>query len=147
MKEFKLDIATSALALMIEDAEKAHPDECCGFFFGEENAETRLVQVAMPITNSKDGDKRRRFQISPLDYMKAERYADDNNLSLLGVYHSHPEHPAQPSEHDRSQAMPWFSYIIISVFAGIHRDIHSFRLNEDRQFEQETILSKHINKN
>ena len=144
MKVFNLNINANALQVMIQDAERTYPNECCGFFFGRDEDESRTVEIALPIVNSKEGDQRRRFQISAIDYMKAERYADENELSLLGVYHSHPEHPAQPSEHDRSQAMPWFSYIIISVFSGIHRDVNSFRLNEERQFEQENILTSNI---
>ena len=129
---------------MLEDAERAYPDECCGFFFGSDNEHEREITLAMPIENSKEGDKRRRFQIAPTDYLKAERFADENGLSLLGVYHSHPEHPAQPSEHDRSQAMPWFSYVIISVFSGKWKELNSFRLNDERQFEKESISKNTI---
>jgi proteasome lid subunit RPN8/RPN11 len=144
MKAFNLNINPTALQVMIQDAERTHPNECCGFLFGRDEEESRTVEIALPIVNSKEGDQRRRFQITPLEYMKAERYADEHDLTLLGVCHSHPEHPAQPSEHDRSQAMPWFSYVIISVFSGIHQDVHSFRLNEERQFEQENILTSNI---
>ncbi len=65
--------------------------------------------------NHKEGDQRRRFEISDLDYMKAERHAAKEGLTLLGVYHSHPLHPAIPSEHDHTVAMPFFSYLIVSV--------------------------------
>ena len=124
---------------MQDHATEIFPDECCGFLYGKDAA-VRLVQEAVPVTNSQDGDKRRRFEISPLDYMRAERYALENDTTLLGVYHSHPNHPAKPSEHDLKQAVPFFSYIIVSVMHGKVADITSWQLNEAGQFEEEIIL-------
>ena len=71
--------------------------------------------------------------------MRAERHALSRGLDLLGIYHSHPLHPAIPSEHDRSQAMPWFSYIILSVEENAIVDLTSWQLNNSREFEKETI--------
>lgn len=124
---------------MQEHAVAVYPDECCGFLYGEDH-EVRLIQEAIPVTNSQDGDQRRRFEISPVDYLRAERYALENNTGLLGVYHSHPDHPARPSEHDLKQAMPFFSYIIVSVQQGQVADLTSWQLNEAGQFEEEKIL-------
>jgi proteasome lid subunit RPN8/RPN11 len=115
------------------------PDECCGFFYGHDTSEGRQVLLAVPVQNSKDGDKRRRFEISPFDYMKAEGFALKHNISLLGVYHSHPQHPAIPSEHDLLQAMPFFSYIILSVMDGNIDHIRSWKLNDEGTFEEESI--------
>src|SRR5690554_4967195 len=111
-----ITIEPEALQVMNNDAMKAFPDECCGFMFGVEDAEgIRKITQAMPVHNSSDENKKRRFKIAPADYMKGERHALDNNLQLLGIYHSHPNHPAIPSEHDRVAAQPWFSYLILSV--------------------------------
>jgi len=132
-------IEPQARQLMIADAIKTFPDECCGFLFGVEKESDRIVTDILIVTNAKEGDKRRRFQISPRDYMKAEQYADENNLYLLGIYHSHPNHPAIPSEHDRLAAQPWFSYVIISVLERKVGLIRSWRLNEDNQFEEEKL--------
>ena len=131
-------ISTEAREKMRRHAREEYPNECCGFFYGKDG-DSRQVQVARAVSNVKQGNKRRRFEIDPLDYQKAERYALDNELDLLGVYHSHPDHPAEPSEHDRSVALPWFSYIIISVEDGHTADIRSWRLNDERQFEEESI--------
>jgi proteasome lid subunit RPN8/RPN11 len=60
-------------------------------------------------------------------------------LALLGIYHSHPNHPAIPSEHDRVAAQPWFSYVIISVLERKIGPVRSWRLNEETQFEEETV--------
>jgi proteasome lid subunit RPN8/RPN11 len=130
----------NAKSIMLRDAVSAFPDECCGFFFGKEEPDgSRIVTHVQVVNNSKEGDKRRRFEISPVDYLRAEQYADENNLQLLGVYHSHPNHPAVPSEHDRVAAQPYFSYIIISVLDKKPGPIRSWRLNDDFQFEEEVI--------
>ncbi len=124
---------------MKEAALKAFPNECCGFFFGHEIAEDRVVQEVMPVENSKEGDQRRRFSINPKDYMEAEKRALALDMSLLGVYHSHPSHPAIPSEHDLKQALPWFSYIILSVEQDGVKNTTSWQLDAARKFEQETL--------
>lgn len=119
-------------------AETEYPNECCGFFFGDE-VKDRKVIFSYEVNNAKEGDKRRRFEISTDDYRKAEKFALEQELDLLGVYHSHPDHPAEPSEHDRSVALPYFSYIIVSVRDGEKKEIRSWRLNEEKQFEEEMI--------
>ncbi|HKK46389.1 MAG TPA: M67 family metallopeptidase [Balneolaceae bacterium] len=141
----KLEISTEALQQMHQHAEEDYPNECCGFFYGLEG-DVRQVRIARKVENAKEGDQRRRFQIAPQDYQKAEKYAIDHDLDLLGVYHSHPDHPAKPSEHDRKVAMPWFSYIIISVQDGEAVATRSWRLNKDRQFEEEPVETKEFSK-
>lgn len=134
-----LIIEQTALNEMLQDALQTFPDECCGFFFGKETDEGRIITKSIVVNNAKEGDKRRRFEISLRDYLNAERFADENELQLLGVYHSHPNHPAIPSEHDRVAAQPYFSYIIISVRENQIADVRSWQLNEDVQFEEETV--------
>jgi proteasome lid subunit RPN8/RPN11 len=122
------------------------PDECCGFLYGQELEDgTRIISVIRQVDNAKPGDKRRRFEITPKDYMQAEVFASENNLSLLGIYHSHPGHPAVPSEHDRIAAQPYFSYVIISVLQGNIDHIRSWRLNDDSHFEEEVFSSISVN--
>lgn len=124
---------------LIADAIDTFPDECCGFLIGTDDGKDRSIEEMIIVNNAKDGDKRRRFEISPKDYMKAERYADDKNLKLIGIYHSHPNHPSIPSEHDRIQAQPYFSYVIIAVRENEFVNLQSWRLNDDQQFEEEAI--------
>ena len=77
-----------------------------------------MISKILEVNNAKAGDKKRRFEISGKDYMQAEKFALDNDVLLLGIYHSHPNHPAIPSEHDRVAALPYFSYVILSVTPG-----------------------------
>ena len=125
---------------MNKDGLGSFPDECCGFFYGyEDNLGNRQVSEILVVNNAKEGDKRRRFEISARDYMLGEQYALEKGLQLLGVYHSHPNHPAIPSEHDRVAAQPYFSYIIISVLSNQTTHMRSWRLNDNFQFEEEEI--------
>ena len=132
-------LSEKAVAAIQEHGREAYPYECCGFLYGTEKAERRIEQ-AVRVPNSKEGDQRRRFEISPADYLWAERYALEKDLQLFGVYHSHPNHPAIASETDLAMAMPYFSYVIISVNDGIPGDIKSWQLaDNDRRFEEEEV--------
>lgn len=123
---------------IVQDAVDSYPNECCGFLYGNEDSNgRRFITLARVVTNVKDGDKRRRFEISAFDYLEAEHYAEEQQIELLGVYHSHPDHPAIPSEHDRAAAQPFFSYLIISVNNREPGAIRSWRLNDDWQFVEE----------
>ncbi|MBL0333805.1 MAG: M67 family metallopeptidase [Chitinophagaceae bacterium] len=122
------------------EAADIFPDECCGFLFGSETNGERIISVIRPALNNKEGDKRRRFEISPKDYLQAERFATANNVTLLGIYHSHPQHPALPSETDRLAAQPFFSYLIIPVKDQVPGAFRSWLQNEEHYFDEETII-------
>jgi len=141
-----ISIHPVAESKMIEDGIKIYPDECCGFFYGQEDhSGHRRVTDILVVNNAKEGDRRRRFEISSKDYIKAEQYAMENNLQLLGVYHSHPDHPAIPSEQDRIAAQPYFSYIIISVMKNNVTQFRSWILNDNFSFEEEEINNQQLN--
>ncbi|MCC6727182.1 MAG: M67 family metallopeptidase [Saprospiraceae bacterium] len=141
MNHFIIKIAEQAVETINADGVSAFPNECCGFLYGTESADgSREITLAVPVTNSKEGDQRRRFEISPLEYMRAERFALQNDTALLGVYHSHPNHLAIASEHDLAVAMPYFSYVIVSVMNGEIADHKSWRLkDEERVFVEEQV--------
>jgi proteasome lid subunit RPN8/RPN11 len=139
-------VESGPLAEMKTHASSIFPDECCGFLYGSEQTDgSRLITKILEVHNSKTGDKRRRFEISGKDYMLAEKFALENDNQLLGIYHSHPNHPAIPSEHDRVAALPYFSYVIVSVMNGHIDHIRSWQLNDSSQFEEEIFSPSHIN--
>ena len=141
-----ITVETAAEKIMNADAVQAYPDECCGFMFGSEDADgNRVVTEALPINNAAVENRKRRFEISPKDYMKGERYAADHDLQFIGIYHSHPNHPAIPSEHDRVAAQPFFSYVIISVESDGVKNTRSWLLNENFQFDEEEYNNQLIN--
>ena len=141
-REVILRISDEVLARIHAHGEQAYPEEGAGFLLGAdaENGK-RVVTSIFPLTNSREDEARHnRFLITPEDYLKAELTADKLGLSLIGVFHSHPDHPNQPSEYDREWAQPFFSYIITTVNKGKAAESRSWRLTEDRsKFEEEKI--------
>jgi proteasome lid subunit RPN8/RPN11 len=99
------------------------------------------VTEIVPLANTWEaGERSHRYTIAPMDLYNTELQAEARGLELVGVFHSHPDHPAAPSEFDRERAMPWFSYIITSVMNGQATQSRSWRLSEDRsRFDEETI--------
>ena len=136
-----LDIQPDVLERMTSHAEEAFPNECCGFFYGAEEEGKRIITATTAVDNHKEGDQRRRFEISDLDYMKDERHAAKQGLTLLGVYHSHPLHPAIPSEHDLAVAMSFFSYLIVSVQPEGTAHVRSWQLDDSRTFQEEPMVT------
>jgi len=124
---------------MIANVESS-PEECCGFLFGHERDGRHITKI-WAASNATSGDKRKQFEIEPLEYLRAENHAAQNDLELLGIYHSHPNHPAIPSEKDKAAAQPFFSYVILSVNQCKFASIRSWRLSNAGQFEEETITT------
>ena len=125
----------------VEQAIRAHgaetyPNECCGALYGRDG----VVTATLALSNTTDEGPRRRFLVRPQDYVAAERRASALGAELLGFYHSHPDHPARPSQYDLDHAWPFFSYIIVSVRAGKPEAMTSWRLREDRSaFDPERL--------
>ena len=141
-REVILRISDEVIARIHEHGEQAYPEEGAGFLLGADAEDgKRVVTSIFPLANSREDEARHnRFLITPEDYLKAELTADKLGLILIGVFHSHPDHPNQPSEYDREWAQPFFSYIITSVNQGKAAESRSWRLREDRsKFEEEKI--------
>lgn len=135
-----LDLPEDLLAKIQAHGEQAYPEEGAGFMLGSEG-EHRAVSALFPLSNAREaGARNNRYLFTPADYMQAEREAERLGLSLIGVFHSHPDHPNRPSEFDREWAQPYFSYVITSVRSGQALESRSWRLAEDRsQFQEEPI--------
>lgn len=125
----------------VDSAIRAHgretfPHECCGAMLGSDG----VVREVFALPNTTEEGPRRRFLVRPDDYRVAEKRAREAGLDLLGFYHSHPDHPAKPSQYDLDHAWPFFSYIIVSVRAGKPEAMTSWRLREDRSaFDPERL--------
>jgi proteasome lid subunit RPN8/RPN11 len=114
-----------------EHGAQGYPNEACGAMLGVDG-ERREVRALFPLVNRRDDSPRNRFSVTADDVRAAERAAAESGLELIGWYHSHPDHPAQPSEFDREHAWPWYSYVIVSVAQGRPQDMTSWRLADDR---------------
>jgi proteasome lid subunit RPN8/RPN11 len=115
---------------------ETYPNECCGALIGRDG----IVSETLALPNMTDEGPRTRFRVTPEDYREAERRASELGGELLGFYHSHPDHPARPSQYDLDHAWPFFSYVIVSVRGGVSGDMTSWRLREDRSaFDEEDL--------
>lgn len=114
------------------DAENSYPNECCGFIFGEiSDSGKRAVEIRSQKNTSEKGERYHRFNISAESMLDAEMYARRNKLDIVGIYHSHPDCPAIPSEYDRAHALPVYSYIIVSVVKGKSAELTCHELDKN----------------
>lgn len=115
---------------------ETYPHECCGALYGRDG----IVRETLALPNTTEEGPRRRFLVRPDDYRAAEQHGRSLGMDLLGFYHSHPDHPARPSQYDLDHAWPFFSYIIVSVQAGTPEAMTSWRLRDDRSaLDQEDL--------
>ena len=133
-------------------AENTYPEECCGLLLGTIANNVKTLVEVCPTTNdwsdqTEDNSsekigltKRRRYAMSAADMLKGMKDARDRNLEIIGIYHSHPDCAAVPSECDRTLAWPQYSYIIVSVQQGRSEDLRSWSLDSDSNFQAEEIL-------
>jgi proteasome lid subunit RPN8/RPN11 len=148
---------------VIRHAERSYPEECCGVLLGRidrQANQTQLVEVLetenawseaaiaalatdfpeIAVSQRQDDPSRRdRYWIDPQDLLKAQKAGRDRGLQVIGIYHSHPDHPAIPSECDRRLAWAEYVYVIVSVSQAEAIDFQGWRLDEQRQFKSETI--------
>ena len=165
-----LTLSAEQINAIKSHAERIYPEECCGLLVGRfgglsdqtgarflseivvvENDWTPAIE-ALPAslgaqlgTEAKSAGepplgKSRRYWIDPRDLLGAQRYARDRQLDIIGIYHSHPDHPAIPSECDRTLAWPEYSYLIVSVQKGKATDLKGWRLDGHHQFQPESLL-------
>lgn len=136
-------------------AEKTYPEECCGLLLGTSSETAKKIVTIWPTENSWQAEdwqewdslagelnKQSRFSIAPQDILAAQKSARQSQLEIIGVYHSHCDSPAIPSQFDRAIAWQCYSYIIIAVQAGVAIDVQSWTLNQQHQFRSETIVTK-----
>jgi proteasome lid subunit RPN8/RPN11 len=123
--------------------ERDYPHECCGLLLGSFASDgTKNVAETYAISNAREeAAKRNRFLITPEELLRGERYAVARQLEIVGFYHSHPDHPAAPSQYDRDHAWPVYSYVIVSVQHALTLAFRSWILRSDRSnFDEEVVL-------
>jgi proteasome lid subunit RPN8/RPN11 len=145
------DAAQLKISSELADKIRAHgvqtyPHECCGALLGRDTEVVadrqvyREILALHPLVNRRDDSPNNRFSVTSQDVLNAEKAARQQGLEVVGWYHSHPDHPARPSQYDRDHAWPWYSYIIVSVANRIPEKMTSWRLSDDRtEFEGEEI--------
>jgi proteasome lid subunit RPN8/RPN11 len=136
-----LEITTNILMQIHSHGELAYPEEGAGLLLGESDGDRKWVVAILGQNNAREQSARHnRYLITPQDMLSGEQEAMRLGLDVVGVFHSHPDHPNRPSEFDREWAMPWYSYLITSVHGGQAIESRSWRLEEDRStFVEEQI--------
>jgi len=129
-----IELPSPLVEAMGRHARASYPEECCGFLIGaldppEPTGRRRLLEVE-PAANEFDGERSRRFMIRPRDLLEAERRREGTDRMVAGFYHSHPDHPARPSAFDQEHALPWYTYIVLSVTAQEVPTLGAFELDE-----------------
>ena len=129
---------------IVAHGERDYPYECCGLLLGrfvEDGA--KACSEIYPISNAREEEaKRNRFLIRPEELLRGEREAAAKSLEVVGFYHSHPDHPAVPSQYDLEHAWPRYSYIVVAVRSGQGEDLRSWEMQTDRsRFNEEEILN------
>jgi proteasome lid subunit RPN8/RPN11 len=137
MSERRLTVTAAVDRAIRLHGQETYPHECCGALIGRDDSVGEIV--ALP--NTTDEGPRRRFLVRDWDYRLAEQRATELGAELLGFYHSHPDHPARPSQYDLDHAWPTFAYVIVSVAAGTAGDMTVWYLTDDRSsFDEGTLL-------
>ena len=137
-------LSEAAAESIARHAEREYPRECCGLLVGRiaDGGRTRIIRETFPVANifAEEGERYHRMRIEPLEYSRAERLYLARGLGVVGNYHSHPDHPAVPSQFDLEHAWPTMSYVVVSVREGRAEDIRSWELAEDRsRFDEEEV--------
>ena len=139
--------ASEVMALVLSDTLRqqieaegvsAYPNECCGILIGrdvvEGESKRRIVDRLEPGRNAFEAaEQYHRFSIDPAQQLKAEKSAEKEGKAVLGYYHSHPDHPARPSEYDRQHAWPFYSYVIVAIAEGKPVNMTSWVLDDQTE--------------
>jgi proteasome lid subunit RPN8/RPN11 len=127
---------------IFEQLQKTYPNEGGGFLLGTQQGTEITVKDVHPVENVFESEEQyHRYAMTPKDWMRLEDEADAKGLSLVGYYHSHPDHPAIPSEFDRVHALPNFRYLITSVREGKAAELQAWQLSDDRSQFNELALT------
>lgn len=152
-------ISADQLQQITTHAERAYPEECCGILLGTRQAEGAMLVEVMATVNAWSAEvaadlsaaiadsqytaetaRRDRYWIDPRDLLQTQKAARDRQLDIVGIYHSHPDHPAVPSETDRLLAWAEYCYIIVSVRQGIANQTSCWKLDQSHQFQPEDLV-------
>lgn len=135
-------IANELLQRIHTHGEAAYPEEGAGLLLGSFDGTNKRVERLLEFENAREpGARHNRYLLTAEDVLRGEMEAARLGLEVIGVFHSHPDHPNRPSEFDREWAMPFLSYVITSVQSGVALESRSWLLNEDRSgFTEETII-------
>jgi proteasome lid subunit RPN8/RPN11 len=131
------------VAAIRRHGEADYPAEACGLIAGALEGDRKVAVQLVPLVNQRTDSARNRYLIDPDSFRRAQEKLDRDGLEVIGVYHSHPDHPPAPSAFDREHAWPWLSYVIVGVGHGRAGEVKSWVLTDDREaFHEEHITTE-----
>lgn len=142
----RLTLSSEHFEQIVRHCEGAYPSEGCGILLGRNEENQRVVVDLLLTGNAREAAaQHHRYLIPPEKLLEGELRAEQHGLEVMGYFHSHPDHPARPSETDLKDAWPNYSYLILSVQGGQVTDRRSWRLRPDRtRFDEEEILTRFV---
>jgi proteasome lid subunit RPN8/RPN11 len=136
-----IKIPSALIREVYDHTEQAYPHECCGLLIGETDGQTRVAHTFRKCKNLNTERAHDRYEMDPLCMLQAQREFESGPWDIIGIYHSHPDHPSRPSQTDTDRAWPDWSYIIISVGKGTVASAQSWVLNEmEKKFYEEPLV-------
>jgi proteasome lid subunit RPN8/RPN11 len=150
-----LKVKSEQIESIKQHARETYPNECCGALVGlaDRNGDKEVREVvrlpnsferetaaALGIDENERG-QRNRYVIDPRHLFETEKQARSRSLSIIGFYHSHPDHPAAPSRYDLHVASSGYSYVIVSVEQGQPKEVTCWETDVAREkFESERLM-------
>ena len=139
-----ITIPASLLQQIYDHTEASYPNECCGLMIGtlQDDGGNKIVHAFRTCRNLNQERARDRYDMDPLDMLRVEREFENSSWEIIGIYHSHPDHPSRPSQTDTDRAFPIYSYVIVSVRNGTVASAQSWALNEEeKKFYEEPLVT------
>jgi proteasome lid subunit RPN8/RPN11 len=137
-----IKIPSSLLREIYDHTEASYPNECCGLMIGTNDSEGHMVHAFRKCGNLNTERARDRYEMDPMDMLRTQREFESGPWDIIGIYHSHPDHPSRPSQTDTDRAWADYSYVIISVQKGTVASANSFLLNEtEKKFYEEPLVT------
>jgi proteasome lid subunit RPN8/RPN11 len=115
-----VNIPRRLLEEVLAHARDGYPYEVCGVMLGRNHGGAAArVESVVRVPNRETESPRVRYQIAPEDLIRIQRESREQGLEIVGYYHSHPDHPARPSETDRRIAAEGLSDGVLHVVVGV----------------------------
>ena len=127
-----IKIDKSAWDIMVDHARTCYPRECCGAMLGTEANGVRMVKAARPMRNAFEGAQEDTYVLDPQEQLAVEKEARAQGLSVVGIFHSHPDCDAYFSKRDLENSCPWYSFVVLSIKNGEFDHANSFLPNFDQ---------------
>lgn len=135
-----LELPRGVLDSIIQEVKKAYPNECCGLLIGHRDDAHKNVVNLLPITNINQSRMQDRYEMDTKELEAADKFARQESQEIVGIYHSHPDHPSRPSTFDRERAWPVYSYLIIAVENGVSFEAQSWVMEDwEGEFQEELL--------